>query len=106
MADIKNSWNKYRNSRADIKILQIAWSASQNCILTLLGGGGMQLIERALQDSQETRRLETWLSAFCIKYMYQIICFVKKIKKINKLIKLKNMRCAFLLHKHIEIIFF
>ena len=24
MADIKNNWNKYRNSRADIEILQIA----------------------------------------------------------------------------------
>ena len=41
------------------------------------------------EDSQETRRLEKWLSAFCIKYMYQIICFIKKFK-INKLIKLKS----------------
>ena len=40
MSDIKKNWNKYRNSRADIEILQIAWSASQNCILTLLGGRG------------------------------------------------------------------
>ena len=55
MADIKNKWNKYRNSRADIEILQIAW----NC----WGGGGMQLIEWAKQDSQETRKLEKWVSA-------------------------------------------
>ena len=48
------------------------------------------ILKWAKQDSQERRRLEKWLFAFCIKYMYQIICFIKKIKKINKLIKLKN----------------
>ena len=65
MGDIKNNWNKYRNSRADIE-------NTTNC-LKLLGGGGMHLIEWAKQDSQEIRRLEKWVSAFCIKYMYQLI---------------------------------
>jgi len=44
MADIKNNWNKYRNSRADITTDCLI--SSRNCILTILrGGGGMQLIE-------------------------------------------------------------
>ena len=29
MANIKHNWNKHRNSRAEIEILRIAWSADE-----------------------------------------------------------------------------
>ena len=44
MANIKHNWNKYRSSRADTEIQQIAWQLLKLHI-NHPGGGGMHLIK-------------------------------------------------------------
>ena len=39
MANIKHNWNKCRNSRAEILILQISWSAAETAYYPSWGGG-------------------------------------------------------------------
>ena len=57
MADIKNNWNKYRNSRADIEILQIAWSAIETAYKPSCGGGDKQLIKWSKTGQQGNKKI-------------------------------------------------